>query len=197
MATALLGVVGRADDMHAILDVETAAIIGILEGWMRENGGRRRRSATPTETEGPVYAVTRHGTSRAGDPSPHDHILVGNVTYMLDAKGGYKALFSALFRDRVEAATMYGRLASAWEAVQRGYPIELDNGPVWQVAALAHRWHPAGSLRRVVEALRSDRRVPVREGLRRLPGGDVAARATREIKRGTPHNVRRLLAKPY
>jgi hypothetical protein len=106
-------------------------------------------------------------------PSPTVAARVPSVSRTCSTpKAAYKALLSALFRDRVEAANTYGRLASAWEAIQRGYPIELDNGPVWQVAALAHRWHPAGSLQRVVEALRSDRRVPVREGLRRLPGGE-------------------------
>ena len=30
------------------------------------------------------------GTSRAGDPSPHDHVLVANVTEMLDDRAGLK-----------------------------------------------------------------------------------------------------------
>ena len=34
----LLGVVGRADDMHAILDAQTAATMGYLEGWVAEPG---------------------------------------------------------------------------------------------------------------------------------------------------------------
>ncbi len=68
-----------------------------------------------------MYAVTRHGTSRAGDPSPHDHVLVANVVEMLDARGGFKGLDCAALRDTVEAATMVGRLHSAARAVELGF----------------------------------------------------------------------------
>jgi conjugative relaxase-like TrwC/TraI family protein len=84
----LLGVVGRADDMHAILDAQTAATMAYLEGWAQSRGGRRGRAAVATPTSGLVYAVTRHGTSREGDPHLHDHVLVANVCDMHDAEGG-------------------------------------------------------------------------------------------------------------
>src|SRR3546814_6328453 len=93
------------------------------------SGGRRGRAQVRTATSGLTYAVTRHATSRAGDPSPHDHVLVANLVEMLDTKGGYKALDSAALRDTVEAATMVGRLHSAARAVELGFTIEADPGP--------------------------------------------------------------------
>ena len=115
--------------MHSILDVETAATMDWLDGWFQERGGRRGRAQTRTATGGLTYAVTRHATSRAGDPSPHDHVLVANVVEMLDDRGGFKALDSASLRDTVEAATMVGRLHSAARAVELGFDIEADAGP--------------------------------------------------------------------
>ena len=115
-SVAVLGVMDRADEMHSILDVETKATMDWLDGWFGERGGRRGRVQERTATGGLVYAVTRHATSRAGDPSPHDHVLVANVVEMLDGRGGFKGLDSAALRDTVEAATMVGRLHSAARA---------------------------------------------------------------------------------
>jgi conjugative relaxase-like TrwC/TraI family protein len=124
----LLGVAGRADDMHTILDAETAGTMGYLDTWAQTRGGRRGRASIATPTSGLVYAVTRHGTSRMGDPSLHDHVLIANVCEMRDSKGGYKALYSARLRDLVEAAAMVGRLRSATTAIKLGYAIEIDHG---------------------------------------------------------------------
>jgi conjugative relaxase-like TrwC/TraI family protein len=185
-ATALLGVLpGRAEDMHAILDVERDGTMDWLEASMQKTGGRRGRAARVTPTTGFVYAYTRHGTSRAGDPSPHDHVTIANVTEMLDDKGGYKALFTALFRDRVEAATMYGRLCSAAEAVRRGYAIELDNGPSGRL----RHWRIKGIPAEVCEQM-SKRSDAIGEYLSEnghvgYRARNIAARATRETKRGT------------
>jgi conjugative relaxase-like TrwC/TraI family protein len=66
---ALPGLVGRAEDMHAILDAETEATLAYLDAWMAARGGRRGRSQTRVPTNGLVWARTRHATSRAGDPS--------------------------------------------------------------------------------------------------------------------------------
>jgi conjugative relaxase-like TrwC/TraI family protein len=128
-SVAVLGVIDRADDMHSILDVETDATMDWLDGWFQERGGRRGRAHVRTATGGLVYARTRHGTSRAGDPSPHDHMLVANVVEMLDDRGGHKGLDSAALRDTIDAATMVGRLHSAARAVALGFTIEPDNGP--------------------------------------------------------------------
>ena len=126
---AVLGVIDRAEAMHSILDTETAASMEWLDRWFTERGGRRGRAAERAASGGLVYAVTRHGTSRAGDPSPHDHVLVANVAEMLDARGGFKGLDSAALRDTVEAATMVGRLHSAARAVELGFTIAADDGP--------------------------------------------------------------------
>ena len=49
-----------------------------------------------------IYATTRHATSRAGDPCPHDHVLVANLVRMADAKGGWKAADTALWREHAD-----------------------------------------------------------------------------------------------
>ncbi len=126
---AVLGVVGRADDMHRILDAETQATMAFLDAWTRRQGGRRGRLQVRTPTAGLTYGTTRHATSRAGDPNPHDHVLVANVVEMLDDRGGWKALDTAGIRDMVHAATAVGRLHAAWEARQLGYGIRPDHGP--------------------------------------------------------------------
>lgn len=128
-SVAVLGVVGRADDMHQILDTETDATLAFLDSWVQRQGGRRGRLQMRTPTSGLIYGRTRHATSRAGDPNPHDHVLVANVVEMLDDTGGWKALDTAGVRDMVHAATAVGRLHAAWRARQLGYGIEADHGP--------------------------------------------------------------------
>lgn len=59
-SVAVLGVVGHAEAMHSILDIETAATMAALDAWFQERGGRRGRVQERTATGGPVYAVTRH-----------------------------------------------------------------------------------------------------------------------------------------
>jgi conjugative relaxase-like TrwC/TraI family protein len=125
---ALLGLLGRADDMHAILDAETSGTMDYLEALMQERGGRRGQSAVVTPTTGLAYVVTRHATTREGDPGPHDHIMIASITEMLDTKGGFKGLFSALVRDFSEAAAMAGRMRSAAKAIEFGYALEWDQG---------------------------------------------------------------------
>ena len=181
----LLGVVGRADDMHAILDAQTAATVASLEGWAQSRGGRRGRAAVATPTSGLVYAVTRHGTSREGDPHAHDHVLVANVCEMRDATGGYKALKSDELRDRDEAATMVGRLHSAARAVELGYAIEMDRGR----SGRARDWRIVGIPVEVCEVFskRSDQIADYLEemGYSSYRARNVAARRNRPVKRGT------------
>ncbi|MGI9119266.1 MAG: MobF family relaxase, partial [Acidimicrobiales bacterium] len=128
-SVAVLGVMGAVDDMHAIVDAETYATMGFLDEWFRRQGGRRGRAQTRTATTGLLWARTRHLTTRAGDPEPHDHVLIANLTEMLDARGGWKALDTGGLRDLVHAATMVGRHAAAERAVALGYAIEDDPGP--------------------------------------------------------------------
>jgi conjugative relaxase-like TrwC/TraI family protein len=180
---AVLGLLGRADDMHAILDAETDATVGFLEEWFARQGGRRGRRQTRTATGGLLWARTRHATSRAGDPAPHDHVLVANLTEMLDAEGGWKALDTAGLRDLVHAATMVGRLAAAERAVELGYAIEPDAGPSGKL----DHWAIAGIPGEVVELFskRSDEIDAVMEsaGFTSYRARGVAARETRRAKR--------------
>lgn len=182
---ALLGVIDRADDMHSILDVETTATMDWLDGWFAERGGRRGRVQERAATGGLVYAVTRHATSRAGDPSPHDHVLVANVVEMLDARGGFKGLDSAALRDTVEAATMVGRLHSAARAVELGFRIEPDEGPSGNL----RHWRVAGIPQEVCEVFskRSDEILDhlAQNGQSGYRARGLAARATRAVKRHT------------
>ncbi len=78
-SVAELGVIGRAEHMHLIMDAERDATLAYLDEVTCDVGGRRGRAATATATGGLVYAHTRHATSRAGDPCPHDHVLLANV----------------------------------------------------------------------------------------------------------------------
>jgi conjugative relaxase-like TrwC/TraI family protein len=184
-SVAVLGVLGECDAMHAILDAETAGTMDWLDRWFQAQGGRRGRAQVRTATSGLTYAVTRHATSRAGDPSPHDHVLVANVVEMLDTKGGYKALDSAALRDTVEAATMVGRLHSAARAVELGFTIEADPGPSGNL----RHWRIAGIPQAVCD-LYSKRADEIdaylaEAGYRGYRARGVAARDTRTVKRHT------------
>jgi conjugative relaxase-like TrwC/TraI family protein len=185
-SVALLGVVGRADDMHAILDAETDATLAYLDAWMIARGGRRGRAQTRTPTHGLIWARTRHATSRAGDPEPHDHVLIANACRMADRGGGWKALDTAALRDLLHAATAAGRMASAAKAVSLGYAIEPDDGPSGR---LGH-WRIAGMPERACE-LFSKRAAEITaavesKGYDTYQARQTAARDTRKAKRHTP-----------
>jgi conjugative relaxase-like TrwC/TraI family protein len=185
-SVALLGVIGWADHMHSILDAETEATLGFLDDFVRGSGGRRGRAQHRTPTAGLVYARTRHATSRAGDPEPHDHVLVANLVEMLDERGGYKGLDTALVRDVLHAATMAGRLAGARRAVELGFAILPDPGPSGR---LGH-WRIAGIPLAACEVL-SKRSAEIEAAVGEVGHGtyqarQVAARTTRRAKRHTP-----------
>jgi conjugative relaxase-like TrwC/TraI family protein len=95
-SVAELGVIGRAEDMHTIMDAERDATLAYLDRVTRQMGGRRGQAVTAKPTAGLIYAHTRHATSREGDPSPHDHVLLANVVEMKDERGGWKAADTAL-----------------------------------------------------------------------------------------------------
>lgn len=181
-SVAELGVIGRAEQMHQIMDAERDATLAYLDRVTRQMGGRRGRAATPTVTGGLVYAHTRHATSRAGDPCPHDHVLLANVVEMRDERGGWKAADTALWREHLHAATMIGRAASAATAVELGYGIEADPGPSGR---LGH-WRIAGVPDAVVE-MHSKRAKQItaeceRRGDTSYRARSVAARTTRRPK---------------
>jgi conjugative relaxase-like TrwC/TraI family protein len=179
---AVLGLIGRVEDMHAILDAETDATLGFLDEWFARQGGRRGKAQRRTHTSGLLWARTRHATSRAGDPAPHDHVLIANLTEMLDDRGGWKALDTAGIRDLVHAATMAGRLAAAETAVSLGYAIETDHGPSgkldhWRIvgipAEVADQFSKRG------EAIEDELE---RAGFRSYRARGIAARNSREAK---------------
>lgn len=179
---AVLGLIGRADDMHAILDAETDATLAFLDEWFQRQGGRRGKGQRRTPTSGLLWARTRHATSRAGDPAPHDHVLIANLSEMLDTRSGWKALDTGGVRDLVHAATMAGRLAAAAKAVELGYAIEPDHGPSGKL----DHWAIAG-IPREVTALFSKRSTEIdaameAEGFTSYRARGITARATRDAK---------------
>jgi conjugative relaxase-like TrwC/TraI family protein len=182
-SVAELGVLGRAEDMHSIMDAERDATLSYLDALTLHQGGRRGRAAVPTPTSGLIYAHARHATSRAGDPCPHDHVLIANVLAMGDDVGGYKAAHTALWRNHLHAATVVGRMASARVAVELGYAIEADPGPSGR---LGH-WAIAGLPKEALD-VHSKRAAEIEEHAR-THGYDsyrargIAARETRKAKR--------------
>jgi len=185
-SVAELGVIGRAEDMHQIMDAERDATLAYLESVTRKGGGRRGRAAVPTATSGLVWAVTRHATSRAGDPCPHDHVLVANVVEMLDESGGWKAATTALWREHLHAATQIGRVAAAAKAVELGYGIAADEG---RSGRLRH-WRIAGIPEEIL-ALHSKRAGEITaavaaRGTETYQARNTAARSTRAAKRHVP-----------
>jgi hypothetical protein len=177
-----LGVIGRAEHMHLIMDAERDATLDHLDQVTRTVGGRRGRTGTATATGGLIYAHTRHATSRAGDPCPHDHVLLANMVEMRDGRGGWKAADTALWREHLHAATMVGRVAAARVAVELGYAIEADPGPSGRL----RHWRIAG-VPDVVIDVHSKRAAEIdaeceRRGDHSSQARAVAARTTRQAK---------------
>ncbi len=182
-SVAELGVLGHVEDMHAIMDAERDATLAFLDKLTRERGGRRGVAAVPTPTTGLVYAHARHATTRAGDPGPHDHVLIANVIEMQDTKGGTKAPDTTLWREHLHAATMVGRVASAAQAVALGYGIEADPGPSgklghWKIAGIPDKALAVHS-KRAAEISRA----VAEKGFDTYQSRQVAARQTRKQKR--------------
>jgi len=107
-SVAELGVIGRAEDMHAICDAERDATMAYLDAICRQVGGRRGEAATPTPTGGLTWAASRHATTRAGDPQVHDHVL--------DIDDSLLPIFRRVRVARIaEAQARRGRV---WEALE-------------------------------------------------------------------------------
>ncbi len=185
-SVAELGVIGRAEDMHRIMDAERDATLAYLDDLTRRVGGRRGSVAARTPTDGLLYATARHATSRAGDPAPHDHVLVANVLRMNDERGGWKAADTALWREHLHAATMVGRLAAAHQAVELGYAIVPDGGPSGR---LGH-WAIAGVPEAVMEA-HSKRAAEIEAEIQRSGHESYQARNVPPAPPGRPSATRR------
>ncbi len=183
-SVAELGVIGRAEDMHAIVDAERDATLEYLDRLVAERGGRRGRGQLRTQTGGLIWATSRHATTRAGDPQVHDHVLIANAVLMLDARGGWKGADTALLRDHLHAATAVGRLAAARKAVELGYGIVADPGRSGRLGGFA-----IGGVPDEVCELHSKRSAQITEAVgddASYSSRSVAARATRERKAEVP-----------
>ena len=185
-SVAELGVIGRAEDMHRIMDAERDATLAYLDALTCDVGGRRGRTGVLSPTAGLVYASTRHATSRAGDPNPHDHVLVANVLRMKDDRGGWKAATTALWRQHLHAATMVGRMAAAREAMALGYGIVPDDGPSGRL----RHWGIAGVPAEAM-AVHSKRAAEITAEMDRLGYSSyrakgIVARNNRDRKRHEP-----------
>jgi len=175
-----LGVIGRAEDMHKIVDAERDATMGYLDSVVRAKGGRRGRAQLRTATEGLTWAVSRHATTRAGDPQVHDHVLLANLVRMGDERGGWKALDTGLLRDHLHAATAVGRMAAAAKAVELGYGIEPDAGRSGRLGG----WAISGIPKEAWE-IHANRSAQIEEAVgpdASYRSRSVAARATRDRK---------------
>ena len=179
-SVAELGVIGRAEDMHEIVDAERDATLDYLDRLVAERGGRRGRSQTRVATGGLIWATSRHATTRAGDPQVHDHVLIANAVLMRDARGGWKGADTAFLRDHLHAATAVGRMAGAAKAVELGYGIVADPGPSGRLGG----WAIAGIPAEVCE-LHSTRSAQITAAVgpdASYAARSVAARATRDRK---------------
>ena len=170
-SVAVLGVIGRAEDMHSILDVETAATMDWLDDWFQDRGGRRGRAQTRTADRradlrrdpprAPPGPATRHRTTTCWWPTWSRCSTTGAGSRASTAR--HCATPSRPPRWSAGSTPRHGR--SSWAST-----IEPDDGPVGQPAALAHRRHPRRGVRGVLQAGRRDRRAPRRHRPARLPG---------------------------
>ena len=185
-SVAELGVMGRAGDMHRIMDAERDGTLAYLHAVTLDMGGRRGRAAVASPTSGLIYAHTRHATSRAGDPCPHDHVLIVNAVEMLDHKGGWKAPDTTVWREHLHAATAYGRMCSARVAVEMGYGIVPDDGPSGRLGHWAIAGIPDAAMK--VHSKRSDEIAGelVDVGFDSYRARGHAARNSRDAKRHQP-----------
>lgn len=80
-----------------------------------------------------------YATSRAGDPSPHHHVLVANLIEMLDVEGGWKAADTTLWREHLHAATNCVPLLGVRGARERTYATAAALATEAAVAELVAR----------------------------------------------------------
>ncbi len=123
---------------RAILEAESAATMGFLDEAMRRVGARRGHAgARQAATYGAVYMTTDHCTSRSGQPFLHRHHMIVNLVAR-ESDGLTAAADLRVVTELTKAATMYGRVAAAYEAKQRGYHVgpDLDrdrNPTLWRI----------------------------------------------------------------
>ena len=168
---AVLGVIGRAEDMHADPGRRDRRHAGLSRRRVRGAAAGGAGPDPAAATEGLVYARTRHATSRAGDPEPHDHVLVANLVEMLRRAGRLQGAGHG--PDARPAPRGHdGRPGRGGPAGGRvGLRDRAGRRPVREVGALADRRDPS----RRCEALFSKRAAEIdaavaARGHRHLPG---------------------------
>ena len=180
-SVAELGVIGRAEHMHAIMDAERDATLGYLDQVTRN--GRATRPVSDGHGDGwsglrpyPSCHVPGRGSV------PARSCAVGQPGRDARRRGGWKAADTALWREHLHAATMVGRVAAARVAVELGYGIEADSGPSGRL----RHWRIAG-VPDVVMEVHSKRAAEIdaecqRRGDNSSRARAVAARTTRQAK---------------
>ena len=130
-SVAELGVIGRAEDMHAIMDAERDATLAYLDRVTRRMGGRRGVAARGRRRPvGLIYAHTRHATSRPATLARTTMCWWPTWSRCSTRQGGWKAADTALWREHLHAATMAGRAAAARVGRRAGLRHRGRPGPV-------------------------------------------------------------------
>ena len=122
------GVAGEVAEAHARAWQDAVAYLESVAGHVARGHHGDGARATRIGTTGFVAAAFDHGTSRAGDPQLHTHVVVVNLLQGVD--GGWSAVDSrALHRHARTAGFVYqavlrgeltARLGVQWQPVERG-----------------------------------------------------------------------------
>lgn len=117
--------IGSHETRRSIELAHNRAVNSALHYLNREAGWTRRgRGGTDFEKCQLVFAQFNHGTSRAGDPNLHTHVLVPNIGVRAD--GTTAALWNKeLFEHKMVAGALY-RAALAYELGPQGLGYELE-----------------------------------------------------------------------
>jgi conjugative relaxase-like TrwC/TraI family protein len=188
------------DSVAATVAQAHAAAVADAMGWLerttataaRGHHGDGRR-AERVATEGFVAAAFDHGTSRAGDPQVHTHVVVANLLQGLD--GRWSAVDSrALFRHGRTAGLLYQaalraelveRLGVEWQPVRRG-SAELVGVPRGVRKAFSKRSDQVRTALKAAGATGSKAAqaacLDTRPDKERLPAQDLRARWTGELR---------------
>ena len=140
-SVAELGVIGRAEDMHRSWTPSATPPWPTWTGSPARWAAGAGEAAVATATGGLIYAHTRHATSRAGDPCPHDHVLVANLVEMARRAGRLEGGRHRLVA-RAPARRHHGRpggrrpgggRAGLWD---RGRPGPVGKLGHWRIAGV-------------------------------------------------------------
>ena len=169
-SVALLGLMGRAEDMHELLDAERDATLAYLDELTRRQGGRRGRAAVRHADVGPGVRPhpSRHvpgrrprpPRSRADRQPGRDARRAGRVE-----GGGHGPVAGA--PPRRHRRRPDGRRPPGGRVGLRHRTRRRRVGPA---GPLAHRRHAGRGGGVVLQAVGRDRRGRRRGGLRQLPG---------------------------